>query len=213
MVHPDTPLPPEWNPLQPLSIDDPLTSLTHWKLTRALGNPETCLAALETGAKIERKPDFVETSRCGITPQVSLSSAGGASVAPVNTRCQTALRLAMWTQHALQPAAQDLFGQGIAQIKHFSSYSCRPMRTASGDSSRMSSHATADAIDVSGFVLEDDTRVSLLLDWSGDTAKSAFLKYANTSACDWFRLTLGPRFNRLHADHFHLQHTGNGLCR
>lgn len=213
MVHPNTPLPSEWNPVQPLVIDDPLTSLTSWKLSRALGSPATCLAALETGAQIERKPDFVETPRCGITPQVSLSRAGGASIAPVNTKCQTALRLAMWTQHALQPAAQELFGQDIAEIKHFSSYSCRPIRTASGNSSRMSSHATADAIDISGFVLADGTRLSLLRDWSGDPTKSAFLKRANTTACDWFRLTLGPRYNRLHADHFHLQHTGNGLCR
>jgi hypothetical protein len=77
----------------------------------------------------------------------------------------------------------------------------------------MSSHATADAIDISGFVLEDGTRISLLQDWDGETRKAAFLRRANRTACTWFRLTLGPEYNSLHADHFHLQHSGFGLCR
>lgn len=213
MTHPDTPLPREWNPQRPLVVNDPLTPLTKWKLTRALGDNTACLAALDTGAQAQSKPDYFDSAQCGIAPQVGLSGAAGATIAPVNTRCQTALRLAMWTQHGLQPAAREVFGQDIARIEHFSSYSCRAIRTTAGTDTRMSSHATADAIDISGFVLEDGTRISLLQDWYGETRKAAFLRRANRTACTWFRLTLGPEYNSLHADHFHLQHSGFGLCR
>lgn len=213
MVHPDTLLSAEWNPMQPLVVSDPVTTLTAWKLRRALGDDRMCLAALATGATAQNKPDLVESAQCGISPQVTLGAAAGATVAPVNTRCQTALRLAMWARHGLQPAAKEQFGQEIARIEHFSSYSCRAIRTTSGGAGRMSTHATANAIDISGFVLADGTRVSLLRDWKGESAKASFLRRANATACQWFRVTLGPEYNRLHADHFHLQHTGFGLCR
>ena len=213
MTHPETPLPPEWNPTQPLTVTDPVTRLTQWKLRRALGDDQLCLAALATGARAQSKSDFVDSPQCSISPQVSVSGVAGADLKPVNTRCQTALRLAMWTQHSLQPAAQEIFGQGLARIEHFSSYSCRAMRTASGSTGRMSTHSTADAIDISGFVLMDGSAVSLLRDWDGEVNKAKFLRRANATACQWFRVTLGPKYNRLHADHFHLQHTGFGLCR
>ncbi|KIN74460.1 extensin-like domain-containing protein [Sulfitobacter guttiformis] len=213
MVHPDTPLSPEWNPVQPLVVSDPVTSLTRWKLRRALGDDAVCLAALATGAQAVVKPDFTESEQCFIAPQVTLSGVAGALVAPVNTRCQTALRLAMWTQHDLQPAARELFDQSLKQIEHFSSYSCRPIRTPLGGSGRISTHSTANSIDISGFVLADGTRLILLSDWEGAEVKSSFLRRANITACKWFRVTLGPEYNNLHADHFHLQHTGFGLCR
>lgn len=213
MVHPETPLAPEWNPTQPLVISHPVTTLTEWKLRRALSDDQSCLAALETGSRVQRKPDFVSSPQCNIAPQVSLSGIAGVNLKPVNTRCQTALRLAMWAEHSLKPAAQKIFGLSLDQITHFSSYSCRAMRTTSGGTGRMSTHSTADAIDISGFVLADGSTVNLLRDWGDDGRKARFLRRANETACTWFRVTLGPEYNRLHADHFHLQHTGYGLCR
>lgn len=199
--------------MRPLIVSDPVTNLTAWKLRRALFDDASCLAALDTGAQVEQKPALTVSAQCGIDPQVTLSGAAGAQIAPVNTRCQTALRLSMWAEHGLQPAAREIFGQDIARIEHFSSYACRAMRTASGETEQMSSHATADAIDISGFVLADGTQLNLLRDWDGEIAKATFLRRANSSACTWFRLTLGPKYNRLHADHFHLQHNGFNYCR
>ena len=78
----------------------------------------------------------------------------------------------------------------------------------------MSTHATADAIDITGFTLEDGRKITLLEGWdSEDPAVSGFLRDVRDSACDWFRVTLGPDYNALHADHFHLQNTGWGACR
>jgi hypothetical protein len=213
MVHPGTPLQPAWNPTKPLNVADPFTSLTKWKLTRALAGRDSCLAALGTGAVVQVLPDFEDSPLCYIRPQVDLVQVGNARLAPLKTRCQTALRLAMWERHGIQPAAQRHLGQGVQGISHFSSYNCREMRTGRSGPPRMSTHATADAIDVSGFTLADGDQITLIGDWNGTAGRAAFLRDVRDSACEWFRVTLSPDYNNLHADHFHLQHTGWGLCR
>lgn len=209
----DSPLPNEWNPIKPLVITDPKTALTDWKLVRTLADGELCKAALGTGAKFSALPDKIDSLQCGIRDHVTVTQVAGAKVTPVNTRCQTALRLAMWAGHDLQPKATEIFDQSIREIRHYSSYNCRSIRTSSDSTSRMSTHATAEAIDISGFVLQDGTSVDLKSHWNESASKSEFLQAANRSACKWFRLTLGPNYNALHADHFHLQHTGWGACR
>ena len=77
----------------------------------------------------------------------------------------------------------------------------------------MSTHATADAIDIAGFDLVDGTRIRLRTDWQEDGPKADFLRAVRDGACDLFDLTLSPDYNQLHADHFHLQSRGWGLCR
>lgn len=213
LVHPNTPLKPEWNPTRPLDVSDPLTALTGWKLTRALAGRDTCLAALDTSAALDVLPDFIENDACHIRPQVNLTKVGLAKMRPIKTRCQTALRIAMWERHGVQPSAQRFLGKNVQEITHFSSYNCREMRTGRGDTGRMSTHATADAIDISGFVFADGQRITLLNDWDGPSDRANFLHAVRDSACDWFRVTLSPDYNALHANHFHLQHTGWGLCR
>lgn len=210
---PDSPVPTGWNPLRPLDVTSAYSPLTDWKLERALASDAACLAALETGAGAQQLADFTKSAQCHIRPQVSLSRVGDAKLTPFKTRCQTALRMAMWERHGIQTAAQRNLGQGVRQIKHFSSYNCRAIRTSSGSTGRMSTHATADAIDISGFVLEDGRQISLLKGWDGAPADAAFLRDVRDAACEWFKVTLGPDYNALHADHFHLQHTGWGLCR
>jgi hypothetical protein len=39
------------------------------------------------------------------------------------------------------------------------------------------------------------------------------MKVVHRPACRWFPLVLGPDYNNLHADHFHLQVRGWGFCR
>ena len=77
----------------------------------------------------------------------------------------------------------------------------------------MSTHATASAIDISGFDLTDGTRIRLLKDWDESDAKAQFLRDVRDTPCDWFGTTLGPDYNAAHADHFHLQNWGWGTCR
>ncbi|PJI85786.1 hypothetical protein BC777_2133 [Yoonia maricola] len=213
MVNPDTPLPREWNPTQPLRISDPVTLLTGWKLNRAVASEDQCLATLDGFAALQPLAPLADTEQCFIRDRVDLRAVGQARLNPVETRCAIALRLAMWERHSVQPAADKFLGSSVSSIDHIGSYNCRVMRTANGPSKRMSTHATADAIDIAGFGLSDGSRIRLLADWEGQGAEAAFLRAVRDGACDWFNLTLSPDYNRLHADHFHLQSRGWGLCR
>ncbi|MEL6682807.1 MAG: extensin family protein [Pseudomonadota bacterium] len=213
LVHPDTPLSPHWNPTQPLVVSQPVTPLTQWKLNRALASTESCLAALGGFASYDVMSDLQQNAQCGIKGRVSLQTVGQSRLRPIETRCAIALRMAMWERHGLQQAAWDILGTELAFIDQSGSYNCRTIRTTSGPSSRMSTHATADAIDVSGFAFADGRQLSPLRDWDTGGEEAAFLRAARDSACDWFRVALSPDYNALHADHFHLQSVGWGLCR
>jgi len=213
IAHPDTPLPRQWNPAQPLVISDPVTPFTQWKLGRTAEDYDQCLQALDGFVALRPLAPLEESAQCYINDRVSVSRVGNASLVPLETRCAIALRMALWLEHSVQPAAQEHLGQDVSQITQIGSYNCRPIRTVNGPSSRMSTHATADAVDIAGFALADGSRIRLLDDWSGAGAKSTFLHDVRDGACTWFSLTLSPDYNRLHADHFHLQSRGWGLCR
>lgn len=211
MEHPDTPLPPAWNPSVALEIEHPVTPLTNWKLRRAAADAEQCLSSLPGG--YAAMSPLVESDECKIDPRLSVTKVGEAALKKVETTCAVALRMAMWERHTLQPAATMILGSGVSEILHLSSYNCRPIRTAAGEDARMSTHATAEAIDVTGFVLNDGRRVRLDEDWSSTGPSAKFLRAARDGACEWFQTTLGPDYNSLHRDHFHLQSRGWGLCR
>lgn len=210
--HPKTSLPPEWNPFAPLKIAHGVTPMTAWKLGRTASDDRLCMAAL-AAERVDALPPLVEEERCGIDPRVRVVQVGKARVPPVETTCAVALRLAMWERHGLQPAARRILGADITELRHFSSYSCRLIRTMAGDGGRLSTHATAEAIDISGFGTSTGESIDLLADWEAVGPRSLFLRAARDSACDWFETTLGPDYNALHRDHFHLQSRGWGLCR
>ena len=214
LYHPDTPLRDEWNPVKPLRIADPVTPLTKWKLSRALGDPALCQSVLDASSvSASAMSDLQRSEVCHIRGRVRLASVGAAKMKPLETRCPIALRLAMWERHALQPAAKAHLGTDLTGIRHYSSYNCRAIRTPSGKTSRMSTHASADAIDISGFDFANGKRLSLKADWNGAAPDAAFLRAAQQGACLWFNTVLGPEYNALHADHFHMQNTGWNSCR
>lgn len=211
VVDPDQKFPREWNPMTRLYYDDPVTLLTPWKLDAAAGDGALCLEVLElANVTFKRLPSFQRSAQCGIKTPVRLSRVGDASINTVDTDCATALRLAMWERHDIQNVAQEVFGQSVSGLIHVGSYNCRRVR---GSATRMSTHATAMAIDISGFTLDDGTRIDLLKDWEGGGARSKFLNEMRDTSCYWFETVLGPDFNALHADHFHLQSKGWGTCR
>ena len=211
--HPRSPLPPAWNPWAPFEVAHPLTPLTNMKLQDALRDPKLCFAALEKAAGFVRMPDLEASPDCHIRDRLELRSVVGLSLQPFETRCQTALRLTMWAEHGIKPAALLHLGTDAREILHASSYNCRRMRTPGGTSRRISTHASADAVDITGIVTTDGDRVTLLAGWTAEDGRADMFRDMRNSACRWFRVTLGPDYNALHADHFHLQHTGYGLCR
>lgn len=210
MTHPETPLPPEWNPAVPLEIAAPVTPLTKWKARIAMEGA-ACVAVLSgADAEVTALPPLVETEACGIGNRVRVARLGEVRMQPVEMDCALALRMALWVEHGLQDVAETTLGSPLSRLEHFSSYSCRTIRTMAGPGTRMSQHATGEAIDISGAVTADGRRTVLKDDWE---AGHGFWPAARDSACRFFSTTLGPDFNDLHADHFHLQARGWGTCR
>ncbi|WP_170361101.1 extensin-like domain-containing protein [Ruegeria arenilitoris] len=214
LSHPQTPVPSHWNPLRELTVTAPVTPVTAYQMRRALGDEAQCRAALSAaGVAFERMDDLVVDQNCGIAGRGLLTRLGTARIEAVETSCATTLRLALWEHHVVQPAARDFLGTDVRALRHVGSYNCRRMRTAQGQHSGWSSHATADAIDIIGLQLGDGRSLILLTDWDTPGPEAAFLHRIGRGACDWFRVVLGPDYNRLHADHFHLQGPGWGFCR
>src|SRR5690606_4808655 len=121
--------------------------------------------------------DRVTGDGCGFDNAFRIARTSVAVGEPFALSCRSALALAMWERHALQQAATTHLGSPVARIEHFGSYSCRNLYGREGG--RRSRHATADAFDIAGFVLEDGRRVRVLGDWAaGDdasTPEAAFL--------------------------------------
>lgn len=122
--------------------------------------------------------------------------------------CPVAAGLALWEWHVVQPAAIDHFGEQVVRIEHLGGYSCR--RLYGAQSGGWSEHATADAIDIAGFVLADGRRISVVSYWQGSEAERGFLRDVRDGACDLFATVLSPDYNAAHADHFHLDQAERG---
>ena len=207
-------VPKHWQPWSPLDLLAAPNPVSDWKLRSLALRPEACRVALAAAARgASMLPDREDSEVCHIRNRVRLTGLGTADLAPVETRCTIAARMLAWETHSVQPAARALLGAEVARIHHYSSFSCRKMRTNSGGSTRMSQHATANAIDVSGFTLSDGRRINLKADWSGDDAAARFLREARDGLCDWFNIVLSPDYNALHADHFHADMGHFLICR
>ena len=213
-------LPDAWNPWAPLRLDDPPNALSRYKLDRASADPQLCRDALaQAGMEAAPLDDRVTGPGCGFDNAFRITRTSVAVGEAFALSCRAALSLAMWERHALQQAARRHLGSPVARIEHFGSYSCRNLYGREGG--RRSQHATADALDIAGFVLEDGRRIRVLGDWatseagegSGLAPEAAFLRELRDGACDWFDVVLGPDYNAAHADHFHLDRGRARICR
>lgn len=175
-----------------------------------------CLANLgRTNASFTPLPDQYFGAGCSTLNTVRLVSLrsdsanlGVANLGPVT--CPLAQTFAAWARFGVDRAAQQILGSPLARIETMGSYNCR---TVAG-SDRLSAHATANAIDVAGFVLADGRRISVKQDWStGSNQIRAFLDTVHASACKRFGTTLGPAYNAAHRDHLHLEISGKSFCR
>lgn len=125
--------------------------------------------------------------------------------------CPLARNFAAWAQHAVRPAARKFLGREVVRIETFGTYSCRNIY--GGRSGRLSQHATANAVDVAAFVLDDGRRITLLDGWKGAEDEREFLRALHASACKRFGTVLGPDYNAAHHNHFHFDMSGQGYCR
>ncbi|AYQ29397.1 MULTISPECIES: extensin family protein [unclassified Polaromonas] len=218
-------IPGHLNPWAPLDVTAQPNLLTGYKLSRARSDPARCLAALaSTGMQYDTLPDRVTGDGCGFSNAVRLRTAAVRIGAPLSLSCPMALSFYMWERHALQPAAQLHMGQPVAGIDHLGSYACRNINGGEGappnaPARSRSRHATANALDIAAFTLASGKRITVLRDWPKEeaatppSAEALLLRDAHSGACKYFKGVLGPDYNAVHSDHFHLETGGFSMCR
>lgn len=210
--------PPEDLPWTALDLDAPPGRFTGRKLAGLTGDAARCRALLgRAGVRYTALSPLGGNGTCGYADGIRLD-ADAVRFAPkgVGMACPVAAAMVVLERFVVQPAAMRRFGLPVATVEHFGSYNCRRIYGRGvGD---WSEHATADAIDLSGFVLSNGTRISVVRDWGGAGAKAAFLRDVRKGACRLFSTVLSPEYNAAHRDHFHLDQAERGefgrrLCR
>lgn len=175
-----------------------------------------CLSQLGTArADFTPLPDQYYGAGCSTLNTVRITSLrsdstalGLSNLGPVT--CPMAQTFAGWARYGADRAARQILGSPLVRIETMGSFSCRNV----AGSDRRSAHATAAAIDISGFVLADGRRITVLGDWhSGSSEKREFLRTVRDSACKRFGTVLSPQYNAAHANHLHVELGGKEFCR
>lgn len=205
-------IPERWNPWAPLDPYDEPNLLTRLKLARLSHDDALCLAVLQrVDMRYERVPDRAVRDGCGFHNAVRVDETSVAVGEPFTLSCRSAVALAMWEHHFVAPAALLRFGEAVTRIEHVGTYSCRNIYGR--EDAPLSRHATADAIDVTGFVLSNGQRVRVERSWGREDAEGLFLRDVRDGACSVFDSVLGPEYNEAHRNHFHLDRGGFSACR
>ncbi len=124
--------------------------------------------------------------------------------------CALADRFAGWARFGVDRAAREILGSPLVRIETMGSYSCRNV----AGSDRRSAHATGNAVDVSGFVLANGQRITVLGNWyDGTPQERSFLRVVRDSACKRFGTVLDPDYNPAHHNHLHLEVSDGAFCR
>lgn len=205
-------IPAQWNPWAPLDVRVAPNLLTPFKLARLQDDPALCDQALGTSSlRFSRQADSDPSARCPLQNTLRIQGGDVALSSSFLASCPLAVAYVLFDIHTLQPAAQAVFGQRVTRIDHLGSFACRNVYNRAN--SRLSQHASANALDIAGFRLADGQRITLLKDWNDDGDKGRFLRRVRDGACKNFSTVLGPEYNAAHRDHFHLDMGLWQVCR
>jgi hypothetical protein len=192
--------PPRHTPFVPLDLNHKPGLASHFKVTQLKRHPDACFSALDaTGVLYTPLEGSPRGEACGKYDALTLDRSLTPHSATLSMTCWQTASLYMWELHVARPAATEIFGSPIARIETYGSFSCRNI----AGRGRKSEHATANAVDISGFRLEDGRLINVKTHWANCGKEGEFLKRVHKGACRIFSVTLGPDYNAAHADHFH----------
>ena len=164
------------------------------------------------GIQFRALPDQNFAGGCSALGAVQLLDIG---VPVTNLRamtCPLARAFTRWAREAVQPAAAQWLGTRVARIETFGTYSCRTVDSQPG--ARLSEHGRANAVDVSGFVLADGRRLTVLAGWNGEDERfRRFLRAVHQAGCRRFNIGLSPDSDAYHYNHLHFDMGRGPYCR
>lgn len=205
-------LPSYYNPLAPLELSDPPNWLTQFKLKRL--TPARCQTLLQQANEqklITSQPVADSAGECPLTNVVRVRDFGVVKLSSsFLASCPLALRSALYVGQQAAPLTERLMMSQLTRIEHLGSYACRNIYHR--PDARRSEHASAQALDISGFILADGRHVTVLRGWKQEES-ATWLRTLLSASCHYYGNGLGPDYNAAHANHFHLGIRGIGLCR
>lgn len=206
-------IPSHLNPFAPLRVADEVNWLTRYKLSRLESNAPQCRTVLSDSSLSHRPvPDRDLADGCGLSNAVEVTGASIDLSRDFTATCPLAVAWALFERNVIAPAAREHLGQDMARVLHFGTYSCRNINHR--ERGRRSEHATANAIDIAGFVLADGQQITLRSDWNGgNRRRETFLRAVRDGACEFFDVVLSPDYNAAHHDHFHFDMGRYRACR
>jgi len=208
-------VPPRFSPLAPLNVAEvPVPVVTAMKLARLRGDLAYCRAALATSRLQATEVSQMSSSRgCELHDVERIAvGRGPAFSSSFIASCALAVDLAMFIEHVVAPAAARHIGSAVVTVEHLGTFACRPIIGA-GTTIELSQHASANAIDIAGFVFANGEKVSVAHDWHGDDAKARFIHDVRDGACKIFPVVLSPDYNVAHRSHLHFDVSGFHFCR
>ncbi|MDH4983042.1 extensin family protein [Hyphomicrobium sp. D-2] len=204
-------IPERFLPFPAITLDDPPLIFVDTRIAALRSDPDMCRAILQPPQiNAQAIADNVRANGCGWTDAVRVSKVSGAEIGLSALTCETAVALALWMEHSVQPLAMEMFGSRVVWVQDMGTYNCRNIIGNKRWLKMRSQHSYANAVDIGAFRLENGKQMSITRDYRANTPEGRFLREAHMRACPYFRVAIGPEFNEAHHDHLHLD---RGLLR
>jgi hypothetical protein len=207
-------VPQRLSPFAPISLEDPPTWFLDARLASLRRDPDQCRLILRPPHIVAKPiPDNIRPNGCGWENAFSVAKVAGADIGLAQLTCETTAALALWMEHEVQPLAMEMFGSRVSWAQDMGTYACRNIIGNDRWINTRSQHSLANAVDIGAFRLENGKQMSIKSDYRADTPEGRFLREAHMRSCRYFRVAIGPEFNKAHHDHLHLDRGIFARCK
>lgn len=184
-------------PAQPTPSATPPVTPRHDAAATAQARGALCGTRGIEGEPIAPIPAKVQG--CGLADGVKVVAISGIPFSqPLTVDCPTAQAMKVWIDRGIVPAVGRK-GGGIARIEILATYTCRPRNNQRG--AKISEHGRGHAIDFGGVTLRNGKVIDVLTGWRSE---ARMLRAIHAAACGPFGTVLGPKADRFHLNHIHV---------
>jgi hypothetical protein len=170
--------------------------------TDSSGANDCRLVLDKLGAKADPAPDIAEGA-CAATGVVHLERVSHSVIVspPATLICPMAAAIARWSNETIMVTARQTLGEMPNKMLIGTSYACRNQNSQAN--AKLSEHAFANALDVTGFAFAKHPPVMIGIA-PPNNAEAQFEVTVRQKACDYFTTVLGPGSDAEHRNHLHV---------